>query len=105
MLFAAIKSSEQHQTLLQGALGEIPAAIAPTDGEIVIIQHRVSASAGADLGMILRANDIDPLVLFGIATSGVVLSTLLEASDADFGLAVIKDCCADLDRDLHDLPG
>jgi len=71
-------------------------------GEIVITKHRVSAFAGTDLGMILRANDIDTLILFGIATSGVVLSTLLEASDADFRLAVILDCCADLDADLHD---
>jgi len=101
-LFGAIKSSEQHQKLFQGSLGEIPAAIAPKEGEIVITKHRVSAFAGTDLEMILRANDIDTLVLFGIATSGVVLSTLLEASDADFRLAVIKDCCADLDPDLHD---
>ena len=52
--------------------------------------------------MILRANDIDTLVLYSIATSGVVLSTLLEAADSDFRLAVIKDCCADLDSALHD---
>jgi nicotinamidase-related amidase len=51
--------------------------------------------------MILRANDIETLVLFGIATSGVVLSTLLQAADADYRLVVIKDCCADLDPDLH----
>jgi nicotinamidase-related amidase len=51
--------------------------------------------------MILRARDIDTLVLFGIATSGVVLSTLLHAADADYRLFVIKDCCADLDLDLH----
>jgi len=36
--------------------------------------------------MTLRANNIDTLVLFGIATKGVVLSTLLEASDDDFRL-------------------
>ena len=101
-LFGAIKSSEQHKKLFEGALGGIPAAIAPKDGEILITKHRVSAFAGTDLGMILRANDIDTLVLFGIATSGVVLSTLLEASDADFRLAVIKDCCADLDPNVHD---
>jgi len=29
--------------------------------------------------MILRANDIDTLILYGIATSGVVLFTLTEA--------------------------
>jgi nicotinamidase-related amidase len=51
--------------------------------------------------MILRARDIDTLVLFGIATSDVVLSTLLHAADADYRLFVIKDCCADLDLDLH----
>jgi nicotinamidase-related amidase len=42
------------------------------------------------------------LVLLGIATSGVVLSTLVEAADADYRLAVIDDCCADLDSALHD---
>jgi nicotinamidase-related amidase len=52
--------------------------------------------------MILRANDIDTLILYGIATSGVLLSTLLEAADADLRLAVIKYCCADLDSNLHD---
>ena len=102
LLFGAIKSSSQHQKLFEGTLGQIPAAIAPKEGEIVITKHRVSAFAGTDLEMILRANEIDTLVLFGIATSGVVLSTLLEASDADFRLAVIRDCCADLDPGLHD---
>lgn len=102
VLFGAIKSSSQHQKLFEGPLGAIPPAIAPKDGEVVITKHRVSAFAGTDLAMVLRANDIDTLVLFGIATSGVVLSTLVEAADADFRLAVIKDCCADLDSTLHD---
>lgn len=102
ILLGAIKSSAAHQKLFQAPLAAIPPAIAPKEGEIVITKHRVSAFAGTDLAMILRANDIDTLVLFGIATSGVVLSTLLEAADADFRLAVIKDCCADLDSSLHD---
>ncbi len=33
--------------------------------------------------------------------SGGVLSTLREAADADYRLVVIKDCCADLDQELH----
>jgi nicotinamidase-related amidase len=102
VLFSAVKSSAQHQKLFQDPLGAIPAVIAPKEGEIVITKHRVSAFTGTDLAMILRANDIDTLVLYGIATSGVALSTLLEAADADFRLAVIKDCCADLDSSLHD---
>jgi len=102
LLFGAIKSSAQHQKLFQEPLGTIPSVIAPQEGEIVITKHRISAFAGTDLAMILRANEIDTLVLYGIATSGVVLSTLLEAADADFRLVVIKDCCADLDSQLHD---
>jgi nicotinamidase-related amidase len=101
-LFGAVKSSEQHQRLFREPLGAIPDAIAPQGNEIVITKHRISAFAGTDLEMILRANDIDTLVLFGIATSGVVLSTLVEAADADYRLAVIGDCCADLDLALHD---
>ena len=101
-LFGAIKSSEQHQRLFREPLGVIPDAIAPRGDEIVITKHRISAFAGTDLAMILRANHIDTLVLYGIATSGVVLSTLIEGSDADYRLAVIGDCCADLDSALHD---
>jgi nicotinamidase-related amidase len=101
-LFGAIKSSEQHQQLFREPHGTIPEAIAPQNDEIVITKHRVSAFAGTDLAMILRANEIDTLILYGIATSGVVLSTLIEAADADYRLAVISDCCADLDAPLHD---
>jgi nicotinamidase-related amidase len=101
-LLGAVKSSEKHQQLFQQPLGAIPDTIAPQDDEIVITKHRVSAFAGTDLAMILRANEIDTLILYGIATSGVVLSTLIEAADADYRLAVISDCCADLDAALHD---
>ena len=69
--------------------------------EIVITKHRVNAFAGTDLDMILRANEIDTLKLLGIATSGVVLSTLLHARDADYRLFVLKDCCTDLESDVH----
>jgi nicotinamidase-related amidase len=101
VLLAAIKSSPQHQRLFQGPAGAIHSAVAPEADDIVITKHRISAFMGTDLEMILRANDIETLVLFGIATSGVVLSTLREAADADFRLVVIKDCCADLDQELH----
>ena len=100
-LFAAIKNSPQHRTIFEGAGGEIHPAVAPQADDITVVKHRVSAFAGTDLEMILRANAIDTLVLFGIATSGVVLSTLLDACDADYRLIVIADCCADLDAGLH----
>jgi nicotinamidase-related amidase len=101
-LFAALKANPQHQQLFLGPLGAIHSALGPAVGDIVVTKHRVSAFAGTDLAMLLRAKEIETLVLFGIATSGVVLSTLLEANDLDFKTVVIADCCADLDAGLHD---
>jgi len=100
-LFHAIKTSVQHQRLFEGAAGAIHSEVAPVDDDIVITKHRVGAFIGTDLDMILRANDTDTLVLFGIATSGVVLSTVLHAADTDYRLVVIRDCCADLDPEVH----
>ena len=61
-------------------------------------KSRVSAFAGTDLEVPLRAKDVRTLVLVGIATSGVVLSTLLEACDADYDPVIIADCCAAVSR-------
>jgi nicotinamidase-related amidase len=80
---------------------QIAEAVKPQDDEVVITKKRVSAFAGSDLEVILRAKGIDTLVLTGIATSGVVLSTVRQASDLDYKLFVIKDCCADRDDEVH----
>ncbi|MCI0617378.1 cysteine hydrolase, partial [bacterium] len=82
--FAAIKESTQHQQLFQGSMGEIHPAVSPLANEVVVVKHRISAFIGTDLDMILRAYEIDTLILLGIATSGVVLSTALDASDNDY---------------------
>lgn len=100
-LFGAIRSSPEHQKLFQGATGAVHPLLGPKDGDIVIEKHRVSAFTGTDLEMILRAQSVETLVLFGIATSGVVLSTLLDAGDADYRVIVIRDCCADREPELH----
>jgi len=101
MLFSAIKNSVPHQQLFQGPAGAIHPAVAPQGEDIIVTKHRISAFSGTDLDMILRAKGIETLILFGIATSGVVLSTLLHASDADYSVIVVKDCCADLDPEIH----
>ena len=75
----------------------------PQPGDIVITKRRVSAFAGSDLEVILRGHRIDHLVLTGIATHGVVLSTLREASDKDYRLSVLSDGCADRDAEVHNV--
>ena len=80
---------------------EIHPAIAPQPTDIVVMKRRVSAFSGSDLEVVLRAQDITHLVLCGIATSGVVLSTLREAADKDYQLTVLADCCVDNDEEVQ----
>jgi nicotinamidase-related amidase len=76
-------------------------AVAPEPGEVTVTKHRVNAFHGTDLDMILRAGRIETLVLLGVATGGVVLSTLRHAADADYRCLVVEDCCADADPEVH----
>lgn len=73
----------------------------PANGELTVVKRRVSAFTGSDLEIVLRSFGIRHIVLTGIATSGVVLSTLLEAGDKDYQLTVLSDCCADSDEEVH----
>ena len=98
--FSAIK---QQQSRLQAAMTatEIHPAIAPQPTDIVVTKRRVSAFSGSDLEVVLRAQGITHLVLCGIATSGVVLSTLREAADKDYQLTVLSDGCVDGDEEVQ----
>jgi nicotinamidase-related amidase len=78
-------------------------AAAAREGEPIVVKRRVSAFVGTDLETLLRANGIDTLVLAGVHTSGVVLSTVRHAGDLDYRLVVVRDCCADPDAKLHAL--
>jgi nicotinamidase-related amidase len=71
--------------------------------DLVVTKRRVSAFAGSDLDMLLRARGVHILVLAGVTTSGVVLSTLRQAADLDYGLVVLADGCADPDDEVHRL--
>jgi nicotinamidase-related amidase len=76
-------------------------AVAPDSADIIVTKRRVSAFAGSDLEVVLRAGGIDHLVLAGIATSGVVLSTLRQAADLDYQLTVLAEGCLDADPEVH----
>ena len=71
------------------------------NGEIVVTKKRVSAFAGSDLELVLRSHNVTSLVLGGMLTSGVVLSTVRDASDRDYHITVLADLCLDLDEEVH----
>jgi nicotinamidase-related amidase len=88
-------------TLVDDPKTQIHESVRPLEGDPVIVNYRISAFAGSSLELVLRSLGIDSLVLTGISTGGVVLSTLLEASDKDYALTVLSDASAEPDADLQ----
>ncbi|MEV0266491.1 isochorismatase family protein [Streptomyces sp. NPDC050617] len=70
-------------------------------GVHTVTKTRVGAFSTTSLDAFLREQGIDTLVLAGIVTSGVVLSTVREAADRDYRLFVLADACDDPDPQLH----
>ncbi len=77
--------------------------LAPLPGDIVVRKTRVGAMSTTDLDRQLRDRGIDTLVLAGLSTSGVVLSTLIEAADRDYRLYVLSDGTDDPDPETRDV--
>jgi len=100
-LFSALKASGAMVAGGEGAA--IHPAAAAREGEPIVVKRRISPFVGTDLETLLRAKVIDTLVLAGVHTSGVVLSTVRHAGDLDYRLVVVRDCCADPDAELHAL--
>ena len=99
--FSAIKS--ERRLLDRSADAAIHPDLDLRSDDIVVTKHRVNAFWATDLDQILRANQINNLVLCGVATSGVVLSTIRSAADQDYQLTVLADCCADRDAEVHEV--
>lgn len=72
------------------------------DDEPLIVAHRASVFFGTDLQVRLSARGIDTVIMVGIASTGVLLSSIAYASDADFKLYTVKDCCYDPDPVVHE---
>jgi nicotinamidase-related amidase len=75
--------------------------VAPEPGDIVVRKTRVGAFSTTDLDEQLRARDVNTLILAGVATSGVVLSTVRDGADRDYRIFVLSDGCADRDDEVH----
>jgi nicotinamidase-related amidase len=92
-----------HQVLLEAdPQTAIATQLSPAPHDTIITKRRVSAFSGSDLAVVLRGLNTTTLVLAGLHTSGVVLSTLTEAIDLDYRIVVLADGCADPNQQLHD---
>jgi nicotinamidase-related amidase len=78
--------------------------IDPGSAALLVMDYQVDTltrfmTAAQSAGAIVCG--IDTLVLAGVHTSGVVLSTVRHAGDLDYRLVVVRDCCADPDGEVH----
>ncbi|RQR33248.1 cysteine hydrolase family protein [Burkholderia sp. Bp9142] len=80
---------------------EIHQSVTPYLDEPIVIKSRIGGFSGTDLQTLLSAASIETLVIAGVTTSGSVLSTIRQAFDMDYRLIIARDCCADLDDEVH----
>jgi nicotinamidase-related amidase len=64
---------------------------------------RYGGMSTTDLDEQLREREITTLVVSGFSTSGVVLSTVIDAADRDYQLYVLSDGVADPDTEVHNI--
>ena len=99
---SAVKASIPHQRFFSDASGALHPGLAVESGDLVVTKSRVSAFAGTDLEILLRAAERRDVALLGIATSGAVLATALQAADLDYRTFIVADCCADAPQSVHE---
>jgi nicotinamidase-related amidase len=76
-------------------------AVAPREGEIVLVKRQVNAFQDTELLQVLREHQVNQLVLVGMQTHMCLEAATRAAVDLGFACTVIGDACAT--RDLtHD---
>jgi len=94
-------SKERFAKISMDEFVKIHPTLLPQEGEVIVTKRRVCAFTGSDLEVLLRVYQVQHIVLIGVSTSGVVLSTIREAADKDYRITVLSDGCADGDEEVH----
>lgn len=74
------------------------------DGSEKVTSRRIgylSALSSPELAEGLKANDTKSLIVCGISTSAVVLSTVRGANELGYHVTVVEDACFDLGEGVH----
>jgi nicotinamidase-related amidase len=99
---ARVKAMPRESMHADSPATQVDERVAPAEGDIVVRKTRVGPFLTTDLDQQLRARGVDTLLLAGISTSGVVLSTVRDAHDRDYRLYVLADATADPLPDVHE---
>ncbi len=76
--------------------------LGPLEGEAVVTHSRIGAFSGTDLDARLGGLGIGRLIVAGVATTSVVLTTVGQAVDLGYEVTVAGDACSAGRADLHE---
>lgn len=72
---------------------ELHSSLTKHEHDIVITKKRVSAFSGTSLEKVLKEEEIDTIMMGGVATDLVVQTTARDAHDLDFNVIILEDLC------------
>jgi nicotinamidase-related amidase len=75
--------------------------LTPQTGDLVINKHSVDPFNSTHLANVLRARDVETLVLMGVWTNYVVEATARTGADSGYRIIVVTDGCASDTEDHH----
>lgn len=76
-------------------LWAIDSRIAPIEGEYTLLKKRASAFHGTELAGILRANNIDTILVTGVTACACVRQTICDGLADGFRTIGVRDCIGD----------
>ena len=89
-------------TCREGSWGaEFYEGIEPLASERVVIKHRYSGFINTDLNTVLKARNVQSVLVGGVATNVCVETTARDAYMFDYYVTMIEDCSAAYDAKLH----
>lgn len=95
--------SKQDKALQLGEWGtEFHTEMDVQANDTIIVKHRVSSLYATPLEAILRANQIDTIIVCGVSTNMAVDTTTRELHDRDYKVIVVKDACGASNVEAHE---
>lgn len=99
-MFSEYQASGQQMSLADEST-QIIESLNRKEDEPIVTKHRLSAFTGSNLEVLLRGLQVNHIVLTGVSTSGVVLSTTVEAADKDYKITILEDAVTDNNSKKH----
>ncbi|WP_018659025.1 cysteine hydrolase family protein [Allofustis seminis] len=90
-------------SLVPGTEGaEIPASIAPIDGEYLIVKQRWSAFFMTELDLVLRRLGVRQVILTGVQTPNCIRGTAWDANSLDYEVICLTDGTNAANAEVHE---